>query len=58
MHFTRKRRHPAEDLASTVNINGIQAELLDKSMRVLGVWVNPKLQWKEHIQQVIRKGNA
>src|SRR5436190_23182398 len=27
-------------------------------MRVLGVWVDPKLQWKEHVQQATRKGNA
>src|SRR5437660_12882544 len=58
MHFARKRRHPAEDLASTVNINGVEAELLDKSMRILGVWVDPKLQWKEHVQQAVRKSNA
>jgi hypothetical protein len=27
-------------------------------MRVLGVWVDPKLQWKEHVKKVTRKGNA
>jgi len=41
-----------------VQINGHLAEVKEKSMRVLGVWVDPKLQWKEHIQQVTSKGNA
>jgi Reverse transcriptase (RNA-dependent DNA polymerase)/Endonuclease-reverse transcriptase len=58
MHFTRKRRHPSEDLASTVRIDGHPAELEKTAMRVLGIWVDPKLQWKEHVQKATSKGNA
>jgi len=43
IHFTRRRRH-SEDLASTVRINGEEAELCQKAIRVLGIWVDPKLQ--------------
>jgi hypothetical protein len=41
-----------------VQINGHLVEVKEKSMRVLGVWVDPKLQWKEHVQQATSKGNA
>jgi reverse transcriptase-like protein/retrotransposon-encoded endonuclease len=58
IHFTRSRRHDKEDLASTVRIEGQQAQVQDKEMRVLGVWVDPKLTWKSHIQKAARKGNA
>ena len=58
IHFTRKRQHSSRDLASTVRINSYPAEVKEKAMRVLGVWVDPKLQWKEHIQQAVNKGNA
>jgi hypothetical protein len=27
-------------------------------MGILGVWVDPKLQWKEHVQQATNKENA
>jgi hypothetical protein len=55
MHFT-KRRGRREDLASTVQIGGDRAELCKKSIRILGVWVDPKLQWKEHCNVAAMKG--
>ena len=58
MHFTRKRRHASEDLASTVRIDGEEATLRRTSMRVLGVWVDPKLQWREQVHEAIKKGAA
>ena len=30
----------------------------EKEIRVLGVWLDPALTWKEYIAQAIRKGNA
>jgi len=56
MHFTRRRRHQDGDLASTVQINGVEAALQTKSMRVLGIWVDPKLTWKEHVKKASAKG--
>lgn len=58
IHFTRGRRHSREDLASTVQIDGYPAAVQDTSLRVLGVWVDPKLQWKEHIKHATRKGDT
>lgn len=55
IHFTRQRRHAREDLANSVNIAGHQTRGQD-SIKVLGVWLDPKLTWKEHIAQVTRKG--
>jgi hypothetical protein len=37
MHFIRKYKHLVGDLAATVRINGVPAELMPKSIRVLGV---------------------
>jgi hypothetical protein len=56
MHFTRKRKHPQEDLAATVRINGVPAELMPKCIKILGIWVDSKLQWKEHILKARNKG--
>jgi len=58
IHFTRQRRHAREDLASTMRINGHSIALQDKAIRVLGVWLDPSLSWKEHIAQAARKGLA
>jgi hypothetical protein len=58
IHFTRRRRHANEDLASTVQIGSHQVELQNKAIRVLGVWLDPALTWKEHISHVTRKGLA
>jgi hypothetical protein len=33
-------------------------EVKETAIRVLGVWVDPKLQWKEHVKQATSKGNA
>jgi len=35
-----------------------QIEVQGKAIRVLGVWLDPSLTWKEHISQVARKGQA
>lgn len=54
IHFT-KRRGLTEDLKSTIVIGGKQAELL-QSMKVLGVWLDSKLSWKDHIKKATDKG--
>ena len=56
IHFTRRRRDPNGDLASTVRFNG-QEVPMETTIRVLGVQVDSKLRWKEHVQQVVQKGN-
>ena len=58
IHFTRSRRHAREDLASTVQVGNHRVEVQDKAIRVLGVWLDPGLTWKEHITQATRKGLA
>jgi hypothetical protein len=58
IHFTRKKRHDRADLASTVRINDHPAKIQESSLRVLGVWVDPQLQWKDHIQMAIKKGTT
>jgi hypothetical protein len=55
MHFTRKRDRN-NDLASTVRIDGAEAELCWKSIRILGIWVDPKMQWKEQSAVAARRG--
>ena len=56
MHFTRRRRHATADLASTVRIAGCETAPEKTSMRILGIWVDPKLQWKEQIKKAAAKG--
>lgn len=58
IHFTKRRRHACEDLASTIQIGGHQVQLQDKAIKILGVWLDPTLTWKEHIAQATRKGLA
>ena len=58
IHFTRCRRHAREDLASSVQIGVHQVVPQEKEIRVLGVWLDPALSWKEHLAQAARKGNA
>ena len=58
MHFTRRRRHATADLASTVCIAGCETAPEKTSMRILGIWVDPKLQWKEQIKKAAAKGSA
>lgn len=57
IHFTRNRRHNCDDLASRLQIGG-QSIAPQRSVRMLGVWLDPALSWKEHIAQVARKGLA
>jgi hypothetical protein len=49
IHFTRQRRHAREDLASTVQVNTHRVGVQEKAIRVLGVWLDPGLTWKEHV---------
>jgi hypothetical protein len=57
IHFTRRRRDPSGDLASAVRI-GDHLINPETTLRVLGVWVDPKLNWKEHIRRAASKGLA
>ena len=57
IHFTRKRRNPSGDLASTVRINAHEIHP-EAKLKVLGVLVDPKLSWKAHIQQAASKGRT
>ncbi len=54
IHFTKKRKINA-DLLSTVEIGTDKAELVTK-LRVLGVWLDPKLSWTHHIKNAAEKG--
>ena len=54
IHFTKKRKQ-TPDLQSTINIQGHSAELVT-SLRVLGVWLDPTLSWKDHIIRATQKG--
>ena len=54
IHFT-KQRALTEDLKSTIRIQGKEAELL-QSMKVLGVWLDSRLSWKDHIRRATDKG--
>ena len=56
IHFTKKRR-VTEDLRSTVTIRGHNAERVD-SLRVLGVWLDSSLSWKDHIKRAVQKGHS
>jgi hypothetical protein len=58
IHFTRRKRHAREDLASTVQVNNHRVDVQEKAIRVLGVWLDPGLTWKEHVSQAVRKGLA
>lgn len=55
-HFT-KRRQISEDLNTTVKVGGEGAELVT-SLRVLGVWLDPQLTWKDHISKSAAKGES
>jgi len=46
-HFTRKRNLDG-DLRSQINIPGFDGKPVT-GLRVLGVWVDRKINWKEHI---------
>ena len=57
IHFTRKRRDPSGDLASSIRVNGHEVKPEAKP-RILGVYVDPKLNWKEHIKEQVGRGTA
>lgn len=52
IHFTRSRRH---DMTATIQITGFQQGPVP-SLRLLGVWVDTKLQWGAHIKKAAEKG--
>ena len=58
MHFIRRQRHAAIDLASTMRITGYKTAPKKTSMRILGIQVDPKLQQKEQIKKAATKGLA
>jgi hypothetical protein len=58
IHFTRSRVGAREQLAHSISIEGHEIKPETKAIRVLGVWLDPKLTWKEHIAQAARKGLA
>jgi len=57
IHFTRRRRDPSGDLTSTVRFEG-QEVPNEATIRVLGVQVDARLNWREHVQQATQKGNT
>ena len=59
IHFTRRRRDPNGDLASAIKIKGFSEEIKPETkLRVLGVWLDPKMNWKEHTKVAVGKGTA
>ena len=59
IHFTRRRRDPNRDLASAIKIEGFSEEIKPETkLRVLGVWLDPKMNWKEHTKVAVGKGTA
>ena len=59
IHFTRQKRNPNSNLASTIKIKGFSEEIKpEMKLRVLGVWLDPKMNWKEHTKITAGKGTA
>ena len=58
IHFTRGRKQATEAQASSIRFGDHIIQPESTAIRVLGVWLDPKLTWKEHIAQVARKGLA
>jgi len=52
IHLTRRRR---ADTSACINIPRFDSKP-QKSLKILGVWIDPKLSWKEHIQKAAEKG--
>ena len=52
IHFTRGRQH---NLRATVQIQGFEEGPVP-ALRLLGVWVDTKLQWGPHIKRAAEKG--
>jgi hypothetical protein len=57
IHFT-KRTGNETDLNSTIQIAGQPVQLQKSSIRVLGVQIDTRLNWKAHIAHATRKGIA
>ena len=55
IHFTRSRKR--HNLQATVNIPGFE-DGPAPSLRLLGVWVDSKLQWGPHIKKATEKGTS
>jgi hypothetical protein len=49
IHFTRGRKQATEAQASSMRIRDHIIQPEKTAIRVLGVWLDPKLTWKEHI---------
>ena len=49
IHFTRGRKQATEAQASSIRFGDYIIQLESTAIRVLGVWLDPKLTWKEHI---------
>src|SRR5215469_5651676 len=59
IHFTKRKRDPSSYLASSIRVEGYEEEVRPVTkLRVLGVWVDPKMNWKEHTKIAVGKGNA
>jgi hypothetical protein len=55
IHFTKKRKDNQDDLKSIIKIQGHETKP-ETALKVLGVWVDPKMTWKIHIQEATKKG--
>jgi hypothetical protein len=55
IHFTRKRRDHQGDLQSCIRIENHEIKA-EQTVKILGVIVDSKLKWKEHIKRTAEKG--